>query len=152
EASKEQLVDFWHDVIRKTGLDIQTHTRVDNVTPQDLGFRFSTTKGELRCHTVLLALGRRGTPRRLGVPGEDLPKVVYRLIDPEQYIGQTVLVVGGGDSALEAATSIARQPGTKVTLSYRGKAFARAKQGNRDRLATAQSRGQLTVLLESQVR
>jgi thioredoxin reductase (NADPH) len=152
EASKEQLVDFWHDVIRKTGLDIQTHTRVDNVTPQDLGFRVSTTKGELRCHTVLLALGRRGTPRRLGVPGEDLPKVVYRLIDPEQYIGQTVLVVGGGDSALEAATSIARQPGTKVTLSYRGKAFARAKQGNRDRLATAQSRGQLTVLLESQVR
>lgn len=152
EASKEQLVDFWHDVIRKTGLKIQTNTRVDGVKSENVGFLVTTTKGEYRTHNILLALGRRGTPRRLGVPGEEKSKVVYRLIDPEQYIGQKVLVVGGGDSALEAATSIARQPGTRVTLSYRGKAFARAKQANRDRLTTAQARGQLTVLMESQVK
>lgn len=152
EASKEQLVDFWHDVIRKTGLKIQTNTRVESVKPLDQGFLVVTTKGELRCHNVLLALGRRGTPRRLGVPGEDQSKVVYRLIDPEQYIGRKVLVVGGGDSAVEAAISVARQPGAKVTLSYRGKAFGRAKPANRDRLTTAQSRGQLKVLLESEVK
>ena len=75
------------------------------------GFLVRTTKGELRAASVLLAIGRRGTPRKLGVPGEDLPKVVYRLIDPEQYAGQHVLVVGGGDSALEAAASVAEGGG-----------------------------------------
>jgi thioredoxin reductase (NADPH) len=100
---------------------------------------------------VLLAIGRRGTPRRLGVPGEDLPKVVYRMIDPEQYRGQHVLVVGGGDSALEAAASIAEQPGAKVTLSYRSEAFARAKTKNRQRVETATARGALTVILSSTV-
>ena len=152
EASKEQLVDFWHEVIRKTGLKVQTNTRVEQVKPLSVGFQIATTRGDLRAHNVLLALGRRGTPRRLEVPGEELPKVVYRLIDPEQYIGQKVLVVGGGDSALEAAASIARQPGAKVVLSYRGKAFARAKQANRDRVMAAQTRGQLTVMLESRVK
>ena len=68
---------------------------------------------------MLLALGRRGTPRKLDVPGEESPKVVYRLIDPAQYDGQAVLVVGGGDSALEAAIALAERPGTEVTLSYR---------------------------------
>ena len=152
EASKEQLVDFWHEVIRKTGLEIQINTRVEQVKPLPMGFTVTTTKGEIRSHNVLLALGRRGTPRRLGVPGEELSKVVYRLIDPEQYIGQRVLVVGGGDSALEAAASIARQPGTKVVLSYRGKAFARAKQANRDRLTAAQARGQVIIMMESTVK
>ena len=101
---------------------------------------------------MLLAIGRRGTPRKLGVPGEDLPKVVYRLIDPEQYRGQRVLVVGGGDSALEAAASVAEAGAAAVTLSYRGDAFARAKSRNRERVAQAQSAGTLTVMLNSQVR
>ena len=78
---------------------------------------------------MLLAIGRRGTPRKLAVPGEELPKVVYRLIDPDQYVGQEVLVVGGGDSALEAAASIAEVSGTQVRFSYRGEAFGRAKPG-----------------------
>jgi thioredoxin reductase len=86
------------------------------------------------------------------VPGEDLPKVVYRLIDPEQYAGQDVLVVGGGDSALEAAASIAESGGKFVTLSYRGEAFSRAKPRNRDRVANAERTGRLRVLFESQVR
>ena len=100
---------------------------------------------------MLLAIGRRGTPRKLGVDGEGLPKVVYRLIDAEQYRGKKVLVVGGGDSALEAATSIAEQPGTEVTLSYRGDAFARAKAKNRDRLVKATASGRLRQLLKSNV-
>ena len=99
---------------------------------------------------MLLAIGRRGTPRKLDVTGEDLPKVVYRLIDPEQYRGQRVLVVGGGDSALEAAASVA-EAGGQVTLSYRGDAFTRAKPRNRDRVAAAERAGQLQLLLQSRV-
>ena len=86
-------------------------------------------------------------PRKLAVPGEELPKVVYRLIDPDQYVGQEVLVVGGGDSALEAAASIAEVSGTQVTLSYRGDAFGRAKPKNRERVASAADRGNLKLLL-----
>lgn len=152
EASKENLVGFWHDVIRKTNLKVHTNTRVDAIDPAYSGFEVATTKGQFRTNKILLALGRRGTPRKLDVPGEELPKVVYRLVDPEQYIGQKVLVVGGGDSALEAANSIAKQPGTKVTLSYRGKAFTRAKKGNRDRLTTLQGRSQIDVRMESQIK
>jgi thioredoxin reductase len=101
---------------------------------------------------VLLTIGRRGTPRQLGVPGEESSKVVYRLIDPEQYQGHQVLVVGGGDSALEAAHSIAEQPGATVTLSYRSEAFSRAKPKNRDKVAQMSANGQLRVLMSSNVR
>ena len=101
---------------------------------------------------MLLAIGRRGTPRKLDVPGENLPKVVYRLIDPEQYVDNRVLVVGGGDSALEAAASIAEAGCRDVTLSYRGDAFSRAKPRNRDRVAGLEKSGRLRVLLESSVR
>jgi thioredoxin reductase len=110
-----------------------------------------TERSAYRARAVLLSIGRRGTPRKLGVAGEDLPKVVYRLIDPEQYRGQAVLVVGGGDSALEAALSIADEADTTVTLSYRGEAFSRAKQKNRERLRAAQVSGQLRVYFNSTV-
>ncbi len=110
-----------------------------------------TSKGEFRTRSVLLAIGRRGTPRKLGVEGEQLPKVVYRLIDAEQYRGKRVLVVGGGDSALEAAASIAEVGDTEVTLSYRGDAFARAKARNRERVQQASLSGRLRALLKSNV-
>ena len=110
-----------------------------------------TLAQQYRASAVLLAIGRRGTPRKLGVPGEELPKVVYRLIDPEQYRGRQVIVVGGGDSALEAAASIAELGDTPVMLSYRGEAFQRAKQRNRQRVEAAPPAEQLKVLLGSQV-
>jgi thioredoxin reductase len=100
---------------------------------------------------VLLAIGRRGTPRKLGVPGEDLPKVVYRLIDADQYRGLRVLVVGGGDSAIEAALACAALPGTPVTLAYRGDAFSRVKPKNRERIESARARGQVDVRLKTEV-
>ncbi len=100
---------------------------------------------------MLLAIGRRGTPRKLAVPGEDTPKVVYRLIDPEQYKGQRVLVVGGGDSALEAAVAISQQKGARVTISYRSESFSRVKEKNRTALKQAQESGRLRVLLQSTI-
>jgi thioredoxin reductase (NADPH) len=78
--------------------------------------------------------------------------VVYRLVDPQQYQQQHVLVVGGGDSALEAAASIAMQPGTTVTLSHRRDAFSRANVKNRKGVETAQRSGRLNILLQSSVK
>jgi thioredoxin reductase len=152
EISKEALLDFWNKVIQKTGMKISYNERMESITKIDNGFIVKTTKQSYQTRTVLLAIGRRGTPRKLDVPGEDLPKVVYRLIDPEQYRNMHVLVVGGGDSALEAAISIAEEPGTTVTLSYRSEAFGRGKQKNRDRLKTLSDSGKIKVMLKSTVK
>jgi thioredoxin reductase (NADPH) len=151
EVSKEALLAFWQDVVRKTRLKINFQERVEKVTKIDGGFAVQTSRASYLARHVLLAIGRRGTPRRLDVPGEELPKVVYRLIDPQQYRGQHVLVVGGGDSALEAAASLAEEPGTRVTLSYRNSAFARAKTKNRNRVVEATTAKRLEVLLSSSV-
>ena len=151
EVSKEELLGFWEGVVRDTGLKLHTEERVDAISGTQGDFHITTTRGEYRAKTILLAIGRRGTPRLLYVPGEELPKVVYRLIDPEQYRGQHVLVVGGGDSALEAAASIAEEDGTTVTLSYRSDAFSRARSKNRDRVAAAIECRRLEVILNSTV-
>jgi thioredoxin reductase/ferredoxin len=151
-TSKEALLQFWRDAERKTGVKINYKERVDVIINlQDQGFLIRTSAGEYLTRNILLAIGRRGTPRKLGVPGEDLPKVVYCLIDAEQYANQHVLVVGGGDSAIEAATSIAAVDGAHVTLSYRGAAFDRAKPGNRQRLEAAVKIGAIDLRLTSQV-
>jgi thioredoxin reductase (NADPH) len=152
EVSKEKLLAFWRDTARRTGLRINYGERVDNVRCRGMDLEVMTTRGNYLTRSVLLAIGRRGTPRRLGIPGENLPKVVYRLIDTVQYRGQHVLVVGGGDSALEAAIMLAEEPGTTVTLSYRGEAFAQAKLKNRERVAAAQVEGRLTVLMPAAVK
>ncbi len=151
EVSKEKLLAFWRHAADKTGLQIRYGERVDAVDRTMSGFVVRTTRGSYLCRAVVLAIGRRGTPRRLDVPGEEQPKVVYRLIDPEQYRNRHVLVVGGGDSALEAAASIADQPNTTVTLSYRSEAFGRAKAKNRARVETASRHSRLTVMLKSKV-
>ena len=151
QTSKEALLKVWTEIMQREQLRIQTNERVEAIENEDDGFIVRTTKAAYRASSVLLAIGRRGTPRKLAVPGEELPKVVYRLIDPDQYVGQEVLVVGGGDSALEAAASIAEVSGTQVTLSYRGEAFGRAKPKNRQRVAAAADRGNLTLMLSSNV-
>jgi thioredoxin reductase/ferredoxin len=149
EISKEKLLEFWDAVVKKTGLEVAFRERMEGIEKIEGGFVVRTAKNEYRGSVVLLAIGRRGTPRKLNVPGEETPKVVYRLIDPEQYKGQRVLVVGGGDSALEAAISIAEQKGSKVTLSYRSEAFSRVKEKNRSALKDAEDKGRLRVMLKS---
>jgi len=152
QTSKEELLEFWRSIEHKAQLAIRYRERVDEIERDGAdGFVVRTPQGEYHAHSVLLAIGRRGTPRKLDVPGEDRPKVVYRLIDPEQYSGCNVLVVGGGDSALEAAIAVSEVDGARVTLSYRGAAFDRAKAKNRERLQQAAQGGRLKVLLNSQV-
>lgn len=152
EISKEELLAFWSGVLKKTGMKINLSERMEAITRTDKGFIVKTSKQSYETRAVLLTIGRRGTPRKLGVPGEELPKVVYNLIDPEQYRNKHVLVVGGGDSALEAAIAIAEQPGTTVAISYRSEAFGRGKPKNRDRLQALETRGRIRVLLKSNVK
>jgi thioredoxin reductase (NADPH) len=151
DIRKEELLGIWNRVKEETDIQINFNERMEKITPAPHGFLVETSKGTYETTCILLAIGRRGTPRKLGVPGELQPKVVYRLIDAEQYRGQHVLVVGGGDSALEAAISLSEEPGTTVTLSYRSEAFGRVKQKNRDNLASAEAKGNLQVLLKSNV-
>lgn len=154
EVQKEELIEFWQNAEKESGIKINYNERVDAIEPvpgKD-GYIVTTNRGKYDTRSVLLAIGRRGTPRQLGVPGEELPKVAYRLIDAEQYRNQKVLVVGGGDSALEAATSIAAEPGTTVTLSYRSGAFSRAKPKNREKVEKMAAEGRLNVLFNSNVK
>jgi thioredoxin reductase (NADPH) len=152
EVQKEKLIDFWMDIVKKTGLKISFRERMESIDKDNGRFVVHTNRGKYTARTVLLAMGRRGTPRKLEVPGEESAKVTYRLIDPAQYKGQAVLVVGGGDSALEAAIALSQEQGTDVTLSYRSEAFARVKQKNRMLLEQQQKAGRIRVLLKSNVR
>jgi thioredoxin reductase/NAD-dependent dihydropyrimidine dehydrogenase PreA subunit len=152
EISKESLMKLWEDVVTKAGIKINFSERMEKIERQGDAFFIVTNRTNYLTHSVLLSIGRRGTPRKLDVPGEELEKVVYRLIDPEQYRGKHVLVVGGGDAALEAAVSISRESGTTVTLSYRSNAFSRVKPKNRELTEEASNSGRLSVLLESTVK
>jgi thioredoxin reductase (NADPH) len=152
QTSKEALLEFWQDAEQRTGIKINYQERVEEISPAGVGFVVKTSRGTYPTRSILLAIGRRGSPRKLDVPGEEMSKVVYRLVDPQQYSGKHVLVVGGGDSALEAAASIAESGGEGVVLSYRGAAFDRAKSRNRERIKAAETGGRLRTLMESKVK
>jgi thioredoxin reductase/ferredoxin len=152
EVQKEKLLAFWHEIVGKTSLAMNFNERFEGLEPRPDGtFDVRTSRGTYHTRSVLLALGRRGTPRKLGVPGEETAKVMYRLVDAAQYSGRAMLVVGGGDSALEAALALAAEPGTTVTLSYRGDAYARVKEKNRLMLDEQVRAGRVRSLLKSKV-
>lgn len=146
--SKTELLDLWYSVLSRNDIDIQEHTKVENIWPDGRGFRVSTNRGkEYRTQFILLAIGRRGSPKKLGIPGESLEKVAYRLLEPEQIISRKVTIVGGGDTAVEAALSLADQ--NEVTLSYRQDAFRRIRPENRERLNYAIGMKKLNVVYNS---
>ena len=152
DTNKEFLLEFWRDIEEKTQIKINYYERMEGVQKLDDGtFMVKTSKGEFHTKSVILCLGRRGTPRKLNVPGEEQPKVIYNLIDSAEYANKHVLVVGGGNSALESAITIAEEPGTSVTLSYRKKSFNRAAEKNRLKVEKLQAKDQINVIFNSEV-
>lgn len=145
EIQKEDLIGTWTRIADEAQLPIQTNRVVKAVKREGEGFLVETNAEPYRARRVILAIGRRGLPRKLGVPGEESPNVQYALAEPESFQGDRILVVGGGDSAVEAACALAEQPSNKVRLSYRGDRFGRIKPGNRDRIGQALDQGLVEV-------
>jgi dihydropyrimidine dehydrogenase (NAD+) subunit PreT len=150
-VSKESLLEQFSKIVRSSRLRIEEKTQVTAIDGTDGAFTVRTSRGDVRARKVALAIGRRGTPRRLGVPGEELEKVTYRLIDPQQYDGARVLVVGGGDSALEAALQLVEQSDADVHLSYRNAELGKARDANKKKIRDHADSGRLTMLLPSVV-
>ena len=150
ELSKENLLAFWDMVLNRSDFNAVTGEKVDDIRKGADGiFTVITPNNQYRSRAVILALGRNGTPRKLGVKGEELPKVMYRLIEADHYINKKILVVGGGDSAVEAAMGLARQHGNQVTLSYRKESFVRLKERNAHRIEDCMRSGNVRVLFNS---
>jgi thioredoxin reductase (NADPH) len=150
ELSKENLLEFWGQILKRADFKCRTGEKVENIAKGEDGvFRITTLKSEFRARHVILALGKTGNPRKLGVKGEELPKVMYRLIEADHYVNKKILVVGGGDSAVEAAMGLASQVGNTVTLSYRQAEFSRIKGRNSQRVQEFIRKGKLKVLFNS---
>ncbi len=149
DTSKEELLGIWNDALSRNGLTIKENTKIENIIPKEDGtFILVTNNNErIAANQVLIAIGRRGTPRKLGIKGEDKPKVYYRLLEPENISGKNILVVGGGDSAVESAMLLMEN--NKVTLSYRKDKFARIKIKNRDKISEAIENGRLNMIFNS---
>ena len=144
-TTKEALLELWEEIVLKCELEIEQGVKVGDLRKENDLFVVETSQGERRGRRVLLAIGRRGTPRKLGVPGEQLEKVTYKLIEPEQYRGQKCLVVGGGDAAVETALMLAKEPGTQVTIAHRGDKFDRCKPENYELMEKAEIDGRLAI-------
>ncbi len=150
ELSKEDLIAFWKKVGERADFKVRLGEKVADVKKEQDGiFTVSTPKGKYRARHVVLALGKSGSPRKLGVKGEELPKVMYRLIEADHYVNKKILVVGGGDSAIEAAMGLGHQVGNQVTLSYRKEGFTRIKERNAQRIQESSRKGKVKVVFNS---
>jgi thioredoxin reductase (NADPH) len=150
ELSKEHLLAFWDMVLNRADFNVRTGEKVEDIKKDaDDIFTIATATNRYRARSVVLALGRTGTPRKLGVNGEELSKVMYRLIEADHYVNKSILVVGGGDSAVEAALGLASQMGNQVTLSYRQERFSRIKERNAKRIEDYRRSGKINVIFNS---
>ena len=149
QLSKENLLAFWDMVLNRADFNAITGEKVEDIKKWEGIFTVTTANNQYRSRAVVLALGRAGDPRKLGVRGEELPKVMYRLIEADHYVNKKILIVGGGDSAVEAAMGLARQVGNQVTVSYRQGQFSRIKERNTKRIEDDMRTGKLKVLFNS---
>jgi len=149
DTSKDELLELWHKVIKDHDLDIMENTKVETITPlHDDTFKVVTNIGkEYVSNYVLLATGRRGSPRKLNVPGEDTQKVAYRLLEPERMSGKKIVIVGGGDSAVESAMLLMEN--NEVILSYRKDKFARIKPKNKESISEAIANKSIKAIFNS---
>ncbi len=151
QTSKTELLELWHEALDNNNIKIVENAKVEQIGKKDGQFLITTLRGEtFFTHRVLLAIGRRGTPRKLDVPGEQLEKVAYKLLEPELLTGKNIMVVGGGDSAIESALLLADE--NNVILSYRSEKFNRIKPLNAQNISNAMDTGKLKVIFESNVK
>ena len=151
EYAKEDLLGLFQGLCSDAPLNVRFGERLAGIDRQGGLLAVRSTSGVTHARAVVLALGRRGTPRKLGVPGEELPKVMYQLTDAESYQGHHILVVGGGDSAVEAAIGLARQRGNRVTLSYRREKLVRIKRKNEERIGQLLANRRIESAFSSEV-
>lgn len=151
ETSKTELLNLWYSVLGKNNIKINEHEKVESIEKLDDHFIVKTSKDIYTSNGVLLSIGRRGSPRKLGVPGEEKEKVSYRLLEPELVHDQNVLIVGGGDSAVESALLLSDQ-GNHVSLAYRGDTFSRLKPKNLEKIETAANTKVIKVYFNSNVK
>ncbi len=151
EITKEALLEIWQRIVSTHKLHILTNHKVESIERNPHGFYVKAGGKQWTSSAVLLAIGRRGSPRKLGVKGEDLPKVAYRLIETKTYEHKHILVVGGGDSAVEAAIGLASQSGNTVTISYRRESFVRLKEKNDQRIRDMIESKKIRALFNSNV-
>ncbi|WP_461641779.1 NAD(P)-binding domain-containing protein [Labilibaculum euxinus] len=150
ETSKTELLELWGDVMNKNEISVSENTKVESIEKKHEFFSIRTKNGEeYTSQTVLISIGRRGSPRKLNVNGEQLEKVAYRLLEPENISNKNILVVGGGDSAIESALLLADQ--NKVTLSYRNNSFNRLKPKNSERIQDAIAQNKINVVYNSNI-
>ncbi len=150
---KEDLLAIWNRIRKKASLNIKEQTRFDNLKKEGNYFLIQTSQGVLKAQKVILAMGVRGSPRRLGLPNEDLPKVTYNLIDAQQYINNDIIVVGGGNAGVEAAQMLAA-PNLKnrVKLLVRGSNFDRCNEENIKKISALEKLGLVEIWFNSTIK
>lgn len=151
ETNKTELLSFWEKILNKYSIKINENEKVNDIKKEEAIFNVITSKGSYTAASVLLAIGRRGTPRKLNVPGENKEKVFYRLLDPELIKNKNILVIGGGDTAIESALLLSNE-GNEVTISYRGENFSRLKEKNYLLINDAIKSKKVNVMFNSNVK
>src|SRR5581483_88888 len=149
DTTKEKLIELWNEILVKEEIEIRLGEEVLDIKKEGDVFVVTTSKGITKALRVVLSPGTRGSPRKLGVPGQELEKVSYMLVDPAEHQGHHVMIVGGGDSAVECAMALAGQPGNVVTLSYRKSEFARIKPRNQERIDAHIRDGKIKAIFNS---
>ncbi len=151
EYQKEDLLEIFERLAREAELRLAFGQPLEALARDNGHFAIQTGGAIVHARHVVLALGRRGTPRKLGVPGEELPKVMYQLMDAASYEGKKILVVGGGDSAVEAAMALSRQSNNRITLSYRKERLVRIKMKNQKAIENLIAEERVHPLFSSQL-
>ena len=150
-ATKEDLVTRWHSIVQDNQIDIRTEEPLTELQRQSDGtFIAKTPKAQYHTKRIVLATGQRGNPRKLGVEGEELEQVYHRLYSPTKYHDENILVVGGGNSAVEAALTLSQR--NQVILSYRKPEFARLFKDNQQKLEGAIQEKRIEVVFQSNVK